>query len=107
MSWVDDNLLVPGEAVLHRTNARGGWEHVVTSHRLIAVKRKLIGRDVFEINLTNVESVTVQRDLFGRLSNQGTIIIGSGSGNRDLELPNVPDPMEFRRQALAAVDART
>ena len=107
MSWVDDNLLVPGETVLHRTNARGGWEHVVTSRRLIAVRQKLIGRDILEINLTNVESVMVTRDIFGRLSDRGTIIIGSASGNRDLEFPNVPDPMEFRRQALAAIDART
>ena len=106
MSWVDDNLLVPGETVLHRSRVRGSDELVVTSRRLIYVDQRILGREVFEINLSAVENVQVQQGMLQRMLNSGTVLIGSASGNRDFEVQGVKDPMEFRRQALAAVDAR-
>ncbi len=131
MSWVDDNLaagervrhrfkhkwtglihwhfLIPvfGQIGLLRTAARiARSESVVTSHRLIHVDQGLIGREIFEINLQFVEGLSVKQGIFDRIANQGTVAIGSGSGNRDVEFYRVPDPMEFRRQALAAIDDR-
>ena len=102
MSWVDDNLLVSGEQVRHRAE-HWGWEYVITSRRLIAVKGKMFGRDVFEINLANIEYVDAKKEF---LTSKGSLSIGSSSGNRDLEFDNVPNVMEFRRQLLGAVDAR-
>ena len=104
MSWIEDNLLTPGETILHSVKVSRG-ELALTSRRLIYVKGGLLGRDVLDINLASIENVTVQQSLFGRLFNRGAITVGSGSGLRDMEIPNVPAPMEFRRQALAAVDA--
>ncbi len=106
MSWVEDNLLAHGETILHQVNCSGGDEAVLTSHRVIFVNKGLIGRDVQDLNLVNVENVAVKQGLLQRLFNRGTVIVGSASGSRDMEIPNVPDPMEFRRQALAAVDSR-
>ena len=131
MSWVDDNLAT-GETVRHRFKHRWTglihWrflipifgqigllrtavriarsEAVVTSHRLIHVDQGLIGREIFEINLAFIEGMAVKQGIFDRIANQGTVAIGSGSGSRDIEFYRVPDPMEFRRQALAAIDAR-
>lgn len=132
MSWVDENL-ASGEMVLHRFRPKGtillhprflipifGWigfartlismmrsETVVTSHRLIHVDQGLIGREVLEINLHFVEGISVKQGVFDRIGGKGTVTIGSASGNRDIEFYHVPSPMEFRRQALAAIDART
>ena len=102
MSWVDDNLLVSGENVRYRAQ-HWGWEYVITSRRLIAVKGKMFGRDVSEINLANIEYVDAKK---GFLSSNGRIVIGSSSGNRDLEFDNVPKVLEFRRELLEAVDDR-
>ena len=71
--------------------------------RLIAVKGKMFGRDVSEINLANIEYVDAKK---GFLSSKGSIVIGSSSGNRDLEFDNVPNVLEFRRELLEAVDDR-
>lgn len=131
MSWIDDNL-APQETVLHRFKHRWTglihWrflipvfgqigllrtairiarsEAVITSHRLIHLEQGLIGREIFEINLAYVEGLSIKQGVFDRIANQGTVQIGSGSGNRDIEFYRVPDPMEFRRQAMAAIDAR-
>ena len=103
MSWVEDNLLVPGEIVHYAARAWGGWEYVITSRRLIAVKGKVFGKDVSEINLANVEYVEAKK---GFLSSGGKIFIGSSSGNRDMTLDHVPQVMDFRRALLEAVDHR-
>ncbi len=131
MSWVDDNL-IPGETVLYRSKHKWtlllhwrfiipvfGWigllrsivslqrsESVITSRRLIHVDQGLIGREVLEINLSFVEGMSVKQGIWDRISNKGDIAIGSSSGNRDMEFYSVPNPMEFRRQALAAMDVR-
>ena len=102
MSWIDDNLLVPGELVRYRTS-HWNWEYVITSRRLIAVNDKMIGKDVSEINLANVEYVDAKKKLLG---SGGRISIGGASGNRDLTFQNVPNVLEFRRELLEAVDDR-
>ncbi len=132
MSWVDDNLS-PGEAVLYR--AKHKWtlllqlrflfpifgqigllrsivslqrsEAVITTHRLVYLDQGIIGRKLYEINLRFVEGLSVKQGVRDRIANKGDIAIGTGSGNRDMEFYSVPDPMEFRRQALAAIDAES
>ncbi len=103
MSWVEDNLLVPGETVRYEARAWGGREYVITSRRVIAVKNKMIGKEVSEINLANVEYVEAKK---GFLSSGGSILVGSASGNRDLTFNDVPQVMDFRRALLEAVDER-
>ena len=131
MSWVDENL-APGETVLHRTKPKWtvflhwrflipilgqigllrvlahylGSESVVTSRRLIGVNKDLIGREVLEINLVAIESMQVKQGLFEKIGNEGTVLVGSASGAHDIEFMRVSSPMEFRRQALAAIDLR-
>lgn len=103
MSWVGDNLLVPGETMRYEVRARGD-EVAITSRRLIYVDQGIFGRDVVEINLANVENVQVRQSLMERFLNTGKVFVGSSSGNRDFEINGVPDPMEFRRQGYAAID---
>jgi len=81
-------------------------EAAITTHRLIYLDQGMIGRTVYEINLGFVEGLSVKQGVRDRIANKGDIAIGTGSGNRDLEFYSVPNPMEFRRQALAAIDRR-
>lgn len=101
IAFVIGLFLIPAAVVAYLNN-----ERVVTSHRLICVNKGLVGREVLEINLQFIEGLSVDQGIFSRIAGKGTVVVGSGSGARDLELPDVPDPMEFRRQALAAIDAR-
>ncbi|MFO1247414.1 MAG: PH domain-containing protein [Alphaproteobacteria bacterium] len=79
----------------------GAWlrqwagEFAVTTRRVI-VKIGFISRRTIEINLSKVESVEVNQDIFGRMLNYGTIIvIGTGGTHEPFALIN--DPLAFRR----------
>jgi uncharacterized membrane protein YdbT with pleckstrin-like domain len=79
----------------------GAWlrqwasEFAVTNRRVI-VKLGFISRRTIEINLSKVESVEVNQDIFGRLFNYGTIlVIGTGGTREPFALIN--DPLAFRR----------
>ena len=79
----------------------GAWlrqwasEFAVTNRRVI-VKLGFISRRTIEINLSKVESVEVNQDIFGRLFNYGTIlVIGTGGTKEPFALIN--DPLGFRR----------
>ncbi len=79
----------------------GAWlrqwasEFAVTNRRVI-VKLGFISRRTIEINLSKVESVEVNQDIFGRLFNYGTIlVIGTGGTKEPFALIN--DPLAFRR----------
>ncbi|MCX7281066.1 MAG: PH domain-containing protein [Alphaproteobacteria bacterium] len=79
----------------------GAWlrqwagEFAVTNRRVI-VKLGLIYRHTIEINLSKVESVEVNQDIFGRLFNYGTItVIRTGGTHEPFALIN--DPLAFRR----------
>jgi uncharacterized membrane protein YdbT with pleckstrin-like domain len=70
-------------------------EFAVTNRRVI-VKLGFISRRTIEINLSKVESVEVNQDIFGRLFNYGTItVIGTGGTHEPFALIN--DPLAFRR----------
>ena len=132
MSWMGDNLLVPGETVLYRSKPKMSpvvmqmflnWrfyipivgqigalmailrvrsqEYVITSRRIISGEKKAFGRYQWEeINLVAIESVLVRQGFFG----EGQVTVKSMSGNNDLYLGRVPNPMQFRSIALARID---
>jgi uncharacterized membrane protein YdbT with pleckstrin-like domain len=89
-------VLVMGAAM-----AAGAWirqwasEFAVTNKRVI-VKVGFISRRTIEINMSKVESVEVNQDIFGRLFNYGAItVIGTGGTKEPFDL--IDDPLGFRR----------
>jgi uncharacterized membrane protein YdbT with pleckstrin-like domain len=85
--------------------AIGAWirqwasEFVVTNRRVI-VKVGLLSRRTIEIDMSKVESVEVNQDIFGRLFNYGTIVvIGTGGTKEPFDL--IDDPLAFRRAVQA------
>jgi uncharacterized membrane protein YdbT with pleckstrin-like domain len=89
-------VLVMGVAM-----AAGAWirqwasEFAVTNKRVI-VKVGFISRRTIEINLSQVESVEVDQDIFGRLFNYGTITVSGTGGTRE-PFDLIDDPLAFRR----------
>jgi len=89
-------VLVMGTAM-----AAGAWirqwasEFAVTNRRVI-VKVGFISRRTIEINMSKVESVEVDQDIFARLFNYGAItVIGTGGTKEPFDL--IDDPLGFRR----------
>jgi uncharacterized membrane protein YdbT with pleckstrin-like domain len=79
----------------------GAWirqwssEFAVTNRRVI-VKVGLISRRTIEINMSKVESIEVNQDIFGRILNYGTIlVIGTGGTKEPFDL--ISEPLAFRR----------
>jgi uncharacterized membrane protein YdbT with pleckstrin-like domain len=69
-------------------------EFAVTSSRVI-VKTGFVARKTIDINLSRVESVQVEQDLFGRLLNYGTmIVVGTGGTREPFSL--IDNPAGFR-----------
>lgn len=78
-------------------------EFGVTDRRVIA-KTGFLGRRSIEIVLHQVEGITVEQGLFGRIGNYGHVaIIGTG-GTREI-LKNIGAPFEFRKAVLAQLQA--
>ena len=75
-------------------------EFAVTTDRVV-VKSGLIARNTIEIQLSKVESVQVNQDLWGRLFNFGTITV-AGTGGTHEPFTLIDDPMSFRRAVQAA-----
>jgi uncharacterized membrane protein YdbT with pleckstrin-like domain len=78
-------------------------ELAVTTKRVIA-KIGFISRKTVELNHNKVESFNVDQSIFGRIFNFGTITV-CGTGGGKTPIPNISDPLEFRRQAMSIVDA--
>ena len=74
-------------------------EFAITNKRVI-IKLGLISIHTLEMNLSKVESITVDQNPLARILGYGSItVIGTG-GTREL-FRNIVDPMEFRRQFLS------
>jgi uncharacterized membrane protein YdbT with pleckstrin-like domain len=132
MSYIDDSL-IPGEELVHRARvswwSQAGlvvlgivlapvligigflvvaWvrihstELAITNKRVIA-KFGFIKRDTVEINLSKVEAVRVEQGFWGRMLNFGTILM-SGTGGSIEPIPNIADPLVFRRKFMEATD---
>jgi len=70
-------------------------EIAVTNTRLI-YKRGLIARSVGEMNIDRIESISVHQSFWGRIFNFGQLLI-RGMGVGELIMPNLADPIRFRR----------
>ena len=132
MSYIDDSL-VAGETVLHRARVSwwsqagllalgvlllvvvvglfflvAAWVRVhstelaITNRRVIA-KFGFIKRDTVEINLEKVEALRVEQGFWGRILNFGTILM-VGTGGSVEPIPNIADPLVFRRKFMEATD---
>jgi uncharacterized membrane protein YdbT with pleckstrin-like domain len=132
MSYIDDSL-IPGEVVVHRARVSwwsqaglvvlgvillvvviglffllAAWikvrstELAITNKRVIA-KFGFIKRDTVEINLGQVEALRVEQSFWGRMLNFGTILV-SGTGGALEPIPNIADPLVFRRKFMEATD---
>jgi uncharacterized membrane protein YdbT with pleckstrin-like domain len=78
-------------------------ELAITNKRVV-VKTGLISRKIIEINIAKVESVEVAQSVLGRLFNFGSLSI-SGTGFNQAPIPNISDPMDFRK-ALTQAQAK-
>jgi uncharacterized membrane protein YdbT with pleckstrin-like domain len=77
-------------------------ELAITNRRIIA-KFGFVKRHTVEINLEKVESLRVEQGVWGRILNFGTIFI-SGSGSSVAPIPNIADPLVFRRKFMEATN---
>lgn len=78
-------------------------ELAVTSKRVI-FKTGFIRRYTSELNHVKIESFHVDQSILGRIFDFGTIVI-VGTGGGRTPIPNVDAPLEFRKQAMQAMDA--
>jgi uncharacterized membrane protein YdbT with pleckstrin-like domain len=130
MSYIDESL-VPGEVLVHRAHvswwSQAGlvflgvltlvvllglvflvwaWVRVhstelaITNRRVIA-KFGFVKRNTVEINLDKVEALRVEQSFWGRMLNYGTILI-TGSGGSVEPIPQIADPLVFRRKFMEA-----
>jgi len=82
---------------------RQSTELAVTSKRVIA-KFGFIKRSTIELNHSKVESFHVDQSVLGRIFGFGTLHI-NGTGGGITPIPNISDPLGFRRKAMEAIDA--
>ncbi len=80
-------------------------ELAFTDKRVIA-KFGFISRHTIEININRIESIQVYQGILGRVFNYGTLIL-AGAGNPQTPIPNITNPMEFRRTFMEYQDQVT
>ena len=77
-------------------------ELAITTKRVIA-KVGFISRKTVELNHSKVESFNIDQSILGRIFGFGTLVV-CGTGGSKTPIPNIDDPLEFRRQAMNVVD---
>ncbi|PCI00254.1 MAG: hypothetical protein COB76_03865 [Alphaproteobacteria bacterium] len=70
-------------------------EICITTDRLI-LKKGVVARHVDEINVDRIEGVNVIQGVVGRIANYGLVIV-RGMGVGEVTLPQIADPISFRR----------
>jgi uncharacterized membrane protein YdbT with pleckstrin-like domain len=88
-------LLVGLKAFIKYTTS----EFAVTTKRVI-IKVGLIHRRTLELLLRQVEAISVEQTLLGRLLNYGTVTL-TGTGGVNEVFHDIASPLEFRRQIHA------
>jgi membrane protein YdbS with pleckstrin-like domain len=132
VGYIDESL-IPGETLVHRARVSWwsqfwlvflgiltlvvvvgliflvwAWirvrstELAITNRRVIA-KFGFVKRHTVEINLDKVEALKVEQGVWGRILNFGTIFI-SGAGTSVAPIPNIADPLVFRRKFMEATN---
>jgi len=77
-------------------------ELAVTTKRVIA-KTGLIKRETLELNHSKVESFSVDQSFLGRIFDFGSIVV-RGTGGGKTPIPNIDDPMTFRKETMQIID---
>jgi uncharacterized membrane protein YdbT with pleckstrin-like domain len=77
-------------------------ELAITNRRIIA-KFGFVKRHTVEINLDKVESLKGEQGVWGRFLNIGTVFI-AGSGSSVAPIPDIADPLVFRRKFMEATN---
>ena len=67
----------------------------ITSHRLVK-KTGFISLKTAEVALPNIEGVRVRQGIWGRIFGYGSLRI-EGTGDDSVDIPNIDDPVGFRR----------
>ncbi len=75
-------------------------ELAITSKRVIA-KFGFISRHTVELSLSKIESIQVSQGVIGRICNYGSLLV-SGGGTPQATIPNISDPLGFRRAFVEA-----
>ncbi len=75
-------------------------EIVVTSFRFV-YKTGLIARSTKEVSLNKLEEIQMEQSVLGRIFGYGKIIL-RGTGVGVIELPNLDNPVELRREIESA-----
>jgi uncharacterized membrane protein YdbT with pleckstrin-like domain len=75
----------------------------VTSHRFV-MKTGFFRLRTKEISLSNIEGVNVSQSFWGRLLNYGHLEI-EGTGVGVVKIPDIADPVGFRRALESAMEA--
>lgn len=84
---------------------RCSTELAVTNMRIIA-KVGWISRTSTELRHDKVESIMLDQTVMGRIMGFGTVLLhGTGSGITALK--DIDNPLEFRKQALNAIEKKT
>ena len=79
-------------------------EIAITSRRII-LKRGWISRHSAELEMTSVEAVNVDQDIWGRIFGFGRVEV-HGTGDDVWTSPLIAAPVRFRRELEAALSAR-
>jgi uncharacterized membrane protein YdbT with pleckstrin-like domain len=77
-------------------------EFGITNKRVIA-KTGLISRETLELNLSKIESVSVDQSVMGRLLGYGSVVINGTGGTKEI-FHNIAKPVTFRRVFQEMVD---
>jgi uncharacterized membrane protein YdbT with pleckstrin-like domain len=67
----------------------------ITSHRLVK-KTGFISLKTAEVAIPNIEGVRVKQGVWGRIFGYGSLTI-EGTGDDSVDIPNIDDPVGFRR----------
>src|SRR5919198_1217815 len=78
-------------------------EFAITDTRVVA-RLGLLQRRSLETLLSKIEAIEVEQDLTGRLLGYGPLIIIGTGGTRE-RIPQIPAPLEFRRQVQSQIVA--
>ena len=89
-------LALAGVLTIPPLVARKTSEFGITTRRVI-IKVGLIRRRTLELLLRQVEAISVEQSIWGRLFDYGSITLSGTGGVREV-FHNISKPLEFRRQ---------
>lgn len=106
--WVPVGLVVLGAvAVTGWTVARIRATQYVLTDRRVHVKRGVLGTSVTSLGLERIQNSTLDKGVLGNAFDYGTVSLSTaGSSGAAVSLRNLSNPEQFRRELVAAMEAR-